>query len=103
MSTTHSKNALLFILITICLDSIGLGIIIPSLPDLVAETAHVSKDDSTDYYKLILAIYACMQFLFSPMIGNLSDRSGDARSCCFPFSGLGSIMFLCALLPISGG
>jgi len=89
MSTSHSKNALFFILITICLDSIGLGIIIPSLPDLVAETAGVTKDDSTNYYKLILAIYAFMQFVFSPMIGNLSDRFGRRPILLLSVFGLG--------------
>jgi DHA1 family tetracycline resistance protein-like MFS transporter len=85
----HSKNALLFILITIAIDSIGLGIIIPSLPDLVAETAHVSRDASTEYYKLILVIYAVMQFLFSPLIGNLSDRFGRRPILLLSVLGLG--------------
>lgn len=96
--TTHqfSKNALIFILITICIDSIGLGIIIPSLPDLVAETAHVSRDDSTDYYKLILVIYAGMQFLSSPLVGNLSDRFGRRPILLMSVLGLGiDYVFMC--------
>lgn len=75
-TTTHSKNALIFILITICLDSIGLGIIIPSFPVLIAETAHVSLSESSRYFGPVMATYATMQFLFSPLIGNLSDRYG---------------------------
>ena len=76
MSLQSSKTALIFILITICLDSIGLGIIIPSFPTLVAETANVSIDDSSKYYGVVLGSYAAMQFLFSPLVGNLSDRFG---------------------------
>lgn len=73
---TISKNALLFILITICIDAIGLGIIIPSLPELIATTAHVSLDDSTQYYGWVFGTYALFQFIFSPVVGNLSDRFG---------------------------
>lgn len=83
------KNALLFVLITIAIDSIGLGIIIPSLPDLVAETAHVTRDQSANYYKFILVIYAAMQFLFSPLIGNLSDRFGRRPILLISVLGLG--------------
>jgi DHA1 family tetracycline resistance protein-like MFS transporter len=73
---SFSKNALLFILITICMDSIGLGIIIPSFPALIADTAHVSIKDSHSYFGWVMGAYAFMQFLFSPMIGSLSDRFG---------------------------
>lgn len=76
MSLQSSKTALIFILITICLDSIGLGIIIPSFPTLISQTAHVSLDESSKYYGVVMGAYAAMQFLFSPMIGNLSDRFG---------------------------
>ena len=96
MTQQFSKNALIFILITICLDSIGLGIIIPSLPDLVAETAHVSKDASTGYYSLILIMYAAMQFLFSPLVGNLSDRFGRRPILLMSVFGLGiDYIFMC--------
>ncbi len=96
MTQQFSKNALIFILITICLDSIGLGIIIPSLPDLVAETAHVSKDASTGYYSLILIMYAFMQFLFSPLVGNLSDRFGRRPILLMSVFGLGiDYIFMC--------
>ena len=76
MSLLNSKSALIFILITICLDSIGLGIIIPSFPTLVSETAHVSITESSKYYGVVMGSYALMQFLFSPLVGNLSDRFG---------------------------
>lgn len=90
------KNALLFILITIAIDSIGLGIIIPSLPDLVAETAHVTRDQSTGYYKLILVVYAFMQFVFSPLVGNLSDRFGRRPILLMSVLGLGlDYVFMC--------
>ncbi|NRA13274.1 MAG: tetracycline resistance MFS efflux pump, partial [Crocinitomicaceae bacterium] len=45
-----TKKAMVFIFITIMIDSTGLGIIIPSLPSLVAETANVTLEESTAYF-----------------------------------------------------
>lgn len=76
MNVINPKSALVFILVTICLDSIGLGIIIPSFPTLVSETAHVPISQASQYFGWVMGAYAFMQFLFSPLIGNLSDRFG---------------------------
>ena len=76
MNVINPKSALLFILVTICLDSIGLGIIIPSFPTLISETAHVPISQASQYFGWVMGAYAFMQFIFSPFIGNLSDRFG---------------------------
>ena len=76
MTQINPKSALIFILITICLDSIGLGIIIPSFPTLISETAHVPLGEASQYFGWVMGAYAFMQFVFSPLIGNLSDRFG---------------------------
>ena len=76
MNIINPKSALLFILVTICLDSIGLGIIIPSFPTLISETAHVPISQASQYFGWVMGAYAFMQFIFSPLIGNLSDRFG---------------------------
>ena len=76
MSVINPKSALIFILVTICLDSIGLGIIIPSFPTLISETAHVPLGEASQYFGWVMGAYAFMQFVFSPLIGNLSDRFG---------------------------
>lgn len=76
MQVINPKSALIFILITICLDSIGLGIIIPSFPILISETAHVPLGKASQYFGWVMGAYALMQFVFSPLIGNLSDRYG---------------------------
>lgn len=76
MSLPNAKTALIFILITICLDSIGLGIIIPSFPTLISQTAHVPLAEASQYFGWVMGAYALMQFVFSPLIGNLSDRFG---------------------------
>ena len=76
MNVINPKSALIFILVTICLDSIGLGIIIPSFPTLISETAHVPISQASQYFGWVMGAYAFMQFIFSPLIGNLSDRFG---------------------------
>jgi DHA1 family tetracycline resistance protein-like MFS transporter len=93
---THSKNALFFVLITVCLDSIGIGIIIPSFPVLVSETAHVSINESSKYYGFVMMMYALLQFLFSPMVGNLSDRFGRRPILLMSMLGMGlDYIFMC--------
>jgi DHA1 family tetracycline resistance protein-like MFS transporter len=71
-----SKNAMLFIFITIVIDATGLGIILPTLPDLIAETSNVKLGESKMYAGYIAMVYAVMQFVFAPIIGGLSDRYG---------------------------
>lgn len=80
---------MLFIFITIMIDSTGLGIIIPSLPSLVAETANVSLEESKAYYGWILGAYAFMQFVFAPIVGGLSDRFGRRPILLLSLFGLG--------------
>lgn len=72
----NSGNAMLFIFITIVIDATGLGIIIPTLPDLIAETSNVELGESKMYAGYIAMVYAAMQFIFAPIVGGLSDRFG---------------------------
>ncbi len=85
----QNKNALIFIFITIMLDAAGVGIIIPTLPELIKEVGHLSMDESKSYYLLIGVSYAGMQFLFSPVVGGLSDRFGRRPVLLFSLFGLG--------------
>ncbi|MFN5635642.1 MAG: TCR/Tet family MFS transporter [Flavobacteriia bacterium] len=89
MNEKYLKSALIFILITICIDSIGVGIIIPSFPSLISETAHVTMNESAMYFGWVMGIYAFMQFLFSPLIGNLSDRFGRRPILLISVFGMG--------------
>jgi len=69
------QASLLFIFATIALDSIGLGIIIPVLPDVIRR--FVSEPDRVSRtYGYFVAAYAVLQFLSSPLLGSLSDRFG---------------------------
>lgn len=71
------KNAATsFILITVLIDSIGFGIIIPVLPSLISELAHVDTSGAAQYGGFLFAAYSVMQFIFSPIVGGLSDQYG---------------------------
>ncbi|MCF4098740.1 TCR/Tet family MFS transporter [Maritalea mediterranea] len=72
----NSKLALAFILITVLIDIIGLGIIIPVLPHLIEELTGGTVAEAAVYGGFLLFVYALMQFIFSPILGNLSDRFG---------------------------
>jgi MFS transporter, DHA1 family, tetracycline resistance protein len=70
------KHALVFIFVTVLIDVIGIGIVIPVSPKLIAQLAHVDLSQAARYGGWLMFVYAGMQFIFAPVIGNLSDRYG---------------------------
>ncbi|PHV13463.1 TCR/Tet family MFS transporter [Chitinimonas sp. BJB300] len=64
-----------FILITIFLDVLGIGLIIPVLPALVGQFTS-SPDEQAHWFGLLSAMYGTMQFFCMPLLGALSDRFG---------------------------
>jgi len=73
----EKKNAALgFIFVTLLIDVIGFGIIIPVMPRLISEMLHVDIPEASEYGGWLLAAFAIMQFAFSPLMGNLSDCFG---------------------------
>ena len=80
---TQSKNALVFIFVTVVLDTIGIGIIFPIMPDLLFDLGYKNISDAVIWAGLLSACYALMQFLFSPVIGTLSDAFGRRKIILF--------------------
>jgi DHA1 family tetracycline resistance protein-like MFS transporter len=72
---TSSKARLLFLFITATLDMIGVGLIIPSLPDVVRRFV-TNEAMVTEYFGYFISVYALMQFVASPLLGALSDLYG---------------------------
>ena len=73
----EGRNAgLIFIFITLLIDVIGFGLVIPVLPKLVTSLAGGTEENGIKTYGILLAVYGLMQFLFAPILGNLSDRYG---------------------------
>ncbi len=70
------KTALLFIFITILVDVIGIGIILPIIPDLIMELTGEGTAMAVIYGMWLTTAFAGMQFLFSPVLGEISDRFG---------------------------
>ncbi|MGV8855254.1 MAG: tetracycline efflux MFS transporter Tet(30) [Devosia sp.] len=68
------NKALMVILATVALDAIGAGLIFPILPELLAQLTQ--GGDIGLLYGTMLGVYALMQFIFSPVLGALSDRYG---------------------------
>lgn len=72
---SNKKAAVGFIFITILIDVIGIGLIIPVVPKLIEELVHSSSASLASQYGGWLTFsYAFMQFLVSPILGNLSDQ-----------------------------
>ncbi len=65
-----------FVFAIVLIDMLGFGIVIPVLPDLIMHLARVPVATAAEYAGWLGAGYAAMQFVFAPIIGNLSDRFG---------------------------
>jgi MFS transporter, DHA1 family, tetracycline resistance protein len=75
MKTTQ-KNAIFFIFITLVIDVIGFGIIIPVMPKLIKELINGDLSSASKIGGWLLFAYAFTQFVFAPIVGNLSDQFG---------------------------
>lgn len=91
------NKALIVILATVALDAIGGGMIFPILPDLLKQV--FGAGDISILYGVLLAVYAGMQFLFSPALGALSDRYGRRPVLLISLAGAMLDYLLMALTP----
>ena len=74
-----SKGAIWIIFATVVLDITGIGIIFPIMPDLLEELGFKSVSNAAVWGGVLATSYALMQFLFSPIIGNISDSIGRRK------------------------
>src|ERR1700742_2389894 len=94
-----SRYALAFIFITMLVDTIGLGIIIPVTPKLIADLTHENLSGAAQWGGFLLFLFALMQFFFSPMLGNLSDRFGRRPVLIVSLLVLGADYLVSAVAP----
>jgi len=78
-----------FILVTLFIDILGIGIIVPILPVLIREFLGGNNVQAAVYYGVIISTYATMQFLCAPVLGALSDRYGRRPVILVSLFGLG--------------
>ena len=93
------RAALAFIYITVVLDMLALGMIVPVLPKLVEDFMHGNTARAAEFVGLFATVWAAMQFLFSPVLGALSDRFGRRPIVLLSNFGLGFDYIVMALAP----
>ena len=83
------KAAIGFIFITLLIDVIGWGLIIPVMPELIAGMKHIPVNEASTAGGWLLFVYAFMQFICAPILGNLSDQYGRRPVLLFSLFGFG--------------
>lgn len=86
---TPGKNALVFVAITVLIDTIGFGLIIPVLPRLLVQLTGESVSQVALDGGWLAFVFALTQFLCAPVLGNLSDRFGRRPVLLFAVGALG--------------
>ena len=97
--TPPRRAAIAFIFVTVVLDVLALGIIIPVLPSLVENFLGGNTARAAEMFGLFGTVWALMQFLFSPILGALSDQYGRRRVILISCFGLGIDYIFMAVAP----
>lgn len=93
------KGSIAFILITLLLDTLGIGLVIPVMPRLFADFLGGDLVEASKYYGPFISMYAAMQFAFAPIIAGLSDRFGRRPVILSALLGMATNYIVLALAP----
>src|SRR6202171_5802602 len=93
------QASVVFVLITLFIDVLGMGLVIPILPRLVQSLLGGELSEASFAYGLLLSIYAVMQFVCAPLLGALSDRFGRRPIILLALAGLGLDYVLLSVAP----
>jgi MFS transporter, DHA1 family, tetracycline resistance protein len=88
-----------FIFITVLVDVIGWGLIIPVMPNLIGQLKHIPANETSTYGGWLLSIYALVQFFFAPILGSLSDKYGRRPVLLISLFGFGIDYLFLAFAP----
>lgn len=102
LTKSVESKGLFFIFVTVVIDSIGLGIIIPVIPKLIQELIHGDLSAASQYGGWLVFVYAFAQFFFASVLGNLSDKYGRRPVLLFSLLGFGINYILMGLAPSIG-
>lgn len=100
--TITKQAAIKFIFVTLLIDVMGWGLIIPVMPDLIAQLKNIPLNEASAYGGWLLSAYAITQFIFAPVIGNLSDKYGRRPVLLSSLLGFGIDYLFLALAPTYG-
>lgn len=98
----EKKTTLAVVALIVFVDTLGIGLILPVMPRLIGELTHTGVGQAAEYGGLLLFTYAGMQFLFSPVIGGLSDWLGRRPVLLVTLFLLGIDYLVMALAPSLG-
>ncbi len=99
MSATRRQAALVFVIVTVMLDMLAFGIVIPVLPKLVLDFTGGSATSAVWWQGVFGTLFAVIQFFFAPVLGALSDRFGRRPVILLSNLGLALDYVLIALAP----
>ncbi|WP_312364710.1 TCR/Tet family MFS transporter [Sphingobacterium sp.] len=102
MKKTGKKAAIGFIFITLLIDITGWGIILPVVPKLIGELINNDLSEAARYGGWLGFAYAITQFIFAPIVGNLSDKYGRRPIILISLFGFAIDYVLLALAPSIG-
>lgn len=88
-----------FILITLVIDALGFGLVVPIVPSLVLQLSGLTVSGASVWVGLLLAAFALMQFVCAPVLGGLSDRFGRRPILLLSLSGICANYLLLAWAP----
>jgi DHA1 family tetracycline resistance protein-like MFS transporter len=96
---SSSRAALTFVLLSVFIDSVGFGIIIPSMPAVIMQLTGESISSAAGWGGYLMAVYALLQFFMAPVFGNLSDRFGRRPILLASLAAFGVDFLLTGLAP----
>ena len=97
-----TPRAVAFVFVTVLLDMVGFGLIMPVLPRLIEDVGHTDLSHAAVIGGWMFAAFSVAQFLFAPVMGSLSDAYGRRPLLLLAVFGLFIDYILCALAPTLG-
>jgi DHA1 family tetracycline resistance protein-like MFS transporter len=99
LEAKSARNPIVFVLLTVLIDTIGFGIIVPVLPKLIMQIAATDVGGAARIGGFLLVVFAGLQFLFGPVMGNLSDAYGRRPVLVFSMLAFGANYVVMGMAP----